>query len=736
LRGLRTKGSTKRTIDADLEAAAVEGLGFAADKMLEAEHFHGLAKRHAWIRQCEQSSDWRLRLQLFLESPTSSRGATAFFSLVTLCICTQVGLMFVHSGSFSIVCGDNIDDTPFHESNQCEVHVYYVYFFLSLTFSVELFLRTISKRSMRELCHFLWWVDLVAIMPFYLNIILFIAGLPENWEVQALASCFRMLRLFKLFRLNSDTATLTRALSLSWRPLSIPLMLLFLGSFLLGSVMYAAEQIELGSEIADQTFPDVGTGVWFIIVTFSTVGYGDVYPMSHTGRAVAIFAIICGVLFMAMPLSIIGNNFTIAWEERKKLGAVVALQRHCIDRGFKVREITALFEEADESGDGTITYLEFRSFMDHIDLKLKPSEARQLFAAFDDAKTGVITFYEFCHVVFPDLDVERLTAVDSAAVDKSALTLMLSPQITPQLSERSVGQLVASRPTPSSPSPASPRQGRHAAQVLLPVACPAWRAQGAGGVSTISTRELGARYRRSCWSKVREAFDKGRYSPHRRYVGKVHAEPCAVSSDERPWKPPADAICSPRIRSPLTSPRVALEPENERGRWSRDQLRGVVLAAQGQKRAQDLAAMSQQQGEVLQPAVEPPKQELMGEVLALLVRMEAKMQMQLCGVDERLTRIELQLEKVRFDVYECEAVRRGRADEAERPARCSASRRQTRAESGQGRASPVNDSAVSMAFVPIRPPVRASRSCDGTDGGAFGWAALGHREPRDSSSPI
>jgi len=322
----------------------------------------------------------------------------------------QVALILVHSGSFSIECRDEQPDAAFNESSSCERNVYYVYCFLSVVFSVELFLRTISKRSLRELCSFLWWVDLIAIMPFYLNLLLLAVGLPENWEAQALASCFRMLRLFKLFRLNSDTATLTRALSLSWRPLSIPLMLLFLGSILLGSIIYAVEQAELGRELADTTFPDVGTGVWFMIVTFSTVGYGDVSPKSHSGRAVTVFAIVCGVLFMAMPLSIIGNNFTLAWEERKKLDAVVALQRHCIDRGLQAREITALFEEADVSGDGTITYLEFRAFMDHIGMALKPSEARNLFAAFDDAKTGVITFYEFCHLVFPDLDVERLSA--------------------------------------------------------------------------------------------------------------------------------------------------------------------------------------------------------------------------------------------------------------------------------------------------------------------------------------
>ena len=58
-------------------------------------------------------------------------------------------------------------------------------------------------------------------------------------------------------------------------------------------------------------FEDIFKAAWFVLVTLSTVGYGDVYPATFYGQAVTVPIIITGVLFMAMPISIVGNNFTV-----------------------------------------------------------------------------------------------------------------------------------------------------------------------------------------------------------------------------------------------------------------------------------------------------------------------------------------------------------------------------------------------------------------------------------------
>ena len=84
------------------------------------------------------------------------------------------------------------------------------------------------------------------------------------------------------------------------------------------------------------------------------------------------------------------------------------VQRTCIDRNISLLGIQKLFEDADTHGSGYLDYLEFRVFCEELGLEYTPSEARRLFRLFDEGKTGGITFFEYCHTIFPDLDVEWL----------------------------------------------------------------------------------------------------------------------------------------------------------------------------------------------------------------------------------------------------------------------------------------------------------------------------------------
>ena len=68
-------------------------------------------------------------------------------------------------------------------------------------------------------------------------------------------------------------------------------------------------------------FDNVFTCCWFVLVTMTTVGYGDIYPKSSLGKAVDAAAILAGTLCMAMPITIIGSAFTDVWEERAKASA-------------------------------------------------------------------------------------------------------------------------------------------------------------------------------------------------------------------------------------------------------------------------------------------------------------------------------------------------------------------------------------------------------------------------------
>lgn len=82
-------------------------------------------------------------------------------------------------------------------------------------------------------------------------------------------------------------------------------------------------------------FNSIPAALWWCVVTMVTVGYGDVYPLTPAGKIIAGVVMIFGVLVLAMPISVIGANFThiysmsIARERKKK---------RCVARGGAVRQ--------------------------------------------------------------------------------------------------------------------------------------------------------------------------------------------------------------------------------------------------------------------------------------------------------------------------------------------------------------------------------------------------------------
>ena len=64
----------------------------------------------------------------------------------------------------------------------------------------------------------------------------------------------------------------------------------------------------------------------FIVVTMTTVGYGDVYPVSTLGKLASVISIVFGVLFLSMPLAIVGSNFCAAWADRDRITMIALLR--------------------------------------------------------------------------------------------------------------------------------------------------------------------------------------------------------------------------------------------------------------------------------------------------------------------------------------------------------------------------------------------------------------------------
>ena len=94
-----------------------------------------------------------------------------------------------------------------------------------------------------------------------------------------------------------------------------------------------------------QTFPDIPRAMWFVLVTVTTVGYGDVSPRTWQGQVFSSVMILCGVIFLAMPLNSVGNHFSRAWEERQLHLLKTAMRVQLVKKGISPNDVSAAFKE-------------------------------------------------------------------------------------------------------------------------------------------------------------------------------------------------------------------------------------------------------------------------------------------------------------------------------------------------------------------------------------------------------
>lgn len=139
-------------------------------------------------------------------------------------------------------------------------------------------------------------IDLLAILPFYLGHLLAI-------DLRVLR-ILRLLRFFKLSRYSPALHTLVRVIAKERRALAGALLLLA------GAVLFAATGIYyLENEVQPDKFGSVPDSAWWAVATLTTVGYGDVTPVTPLGRLFGGFVMVAGLCILALPVAIISTGF-------------------------------------------------------------------------------------------------------------------------------------------------------------------------------------------------------------------------------------------------------------------------------------------------------------------------------------------------------------------------------------------------------------------------------------------
>ena len=239
--------------------------------------------------------DWRFKLhEVIYESNTPA--GKAF----------DVALLFAIFTSIMIIMLDSVQsiNARYGEAFKTAEWIF------TILFTVEYILRLVSiRKPIRYVFSLLGVIDLIALIPSYLSIFFF--GAQSLLVFRALR-LLRVFRIFKLGRFLTEINFLKVALKGSLRKISIFLLTVFMLAVILGSIMYLVEERENG-------FSNIPESIYWAIVTITTVGYGDISPVTPLGKVVASVVMLIGYAIIAVPTGIITHDLAIASRQEKEL---------------------------------------------------------------------------------------------------------------------------------------------------------------------------------------------------------------------------------------------------------------------------------------------------------------------------------------------------------------------------------------------------------------------------------
>ena len=238
---------------------------------------------------------WRLRLHDVIYESNTLAGKTFDIALL-VCILASILIVMLDSiAAYHIKWGSRF---------------YVLEWVFTGLFTIEYILRLISiKRPLRYVFSVLGMIDLLAILPGYATV--FYTGGRSFLVLRAL----RLLRIFRIFKLThfmSEMRFLGVAIRNSAYKISIFTLFVITLVVILGSLMYLVEQGQNG-------FASIPDSIYWAIVTITTVGYGDISPVTPVGKLVASMIMLMGYGIIAVPTGIVTTEMAQAVRNKDQL---------------------------------------------------------------------------------------------------------------------------------------------------------------------------------------------------------------------------------------------------------------------------------------------------------------------------------------------------------------------------------------------------------------------------------
>jgi voltage-gated potassium channel len=214
-------------------------------------------------------------------------------------------------------------------------------YFSSIFFTIEYALRTWScvenprfgamgpvRGRLRYALTFFAVIDFVAIAPFYLPMLISL----DLRFVRAIR-LFRLFRLFKMGRYSTSIKFIVEVFRRRKEELAMTIFVVLIVLILAASLLYFVEN---GAQ--PEAFGSIPDAMWWGVITLTTVGYGDVYPITGLGRFLGAFIALIGVGMVALPAGLIASGFNEIIQEK---AGKISKMRNCPHCGYDLKRVMA-----------------------------------------------------------------------------------------------------------------------------------------------------------------------------------------------------------------------------------------------------------------------------------------------------------------------------------------------------------------------------------------------------------
>ncbi len=214
---------------------------------------------------------------------------------------------------------------------------YYFELFSVVVFSLEYLMRLWTapllypndpawRSRLKFVFSFYGMIDLFAILPFYLPFMLHL-----DLRFMRAMRLLRLARLFKLNRHSSNIRMLGDILREKRKDLLIVLSSVFIILVIAASLMYNLEK-----SAQPDKFPNIGAAFWWALATLTTIGYGDIVPITSWGKFLSGMIAFLGIAIVALPTGILSAAFTEKLQKQKQSAEAKKDFKYCPHCGEKL----------------------------------------------------------------------------------------------------------------------------------------------------------------------------------------------------------------------------------------------------------------------------------------------------------------------------------------------------------------------------------------------------------------